>query len=214
MYDALIHGARQPVILIVCPPSHDQQGRKFAATMRALEGWPIEAVYMADTLDRNNGKSHDAAYDAGTAWIERHALHLGDLPIVRWDAIRADADFERRFDEIHALYDRHPIARRAVDDICRPHAELQAQRIIAKGDMPDRCRLMRHSVNYMLEEIAGLSIIRSRTAAPEVYPGQFFADLAIFDRLSDVPLLLPSVLRVTFEKQSAPSVGANLSRAA
>lgn len=208
MYDALIHGARQPVILIVCPPSHDQQGRKFAATMRALEGWPIEAVYMADTLDRNNGKSHDAAFEAGTAWIRRHEAYLGDLPIVRWDAIRAATDFERRFEEIHALYARHPIARQAVDGICRPHAELQAQRILAKGGMPDRCRLMQHSVNYMLEEIAGLSIIRSRTAAPEIYPGQYFADPAIFDRLSDLPLLLPSVLPVTFEKQSAGSIGA------
>ncbi len=208
-YKALISGGHsgQTVILIVCPPSHDQQGRKFLATMTALRQsrFRLEALYLADTLNVHNGATREAAREAGTSWLARHDALLGDVPVTRWDNIASDSSFERRYAESRRLYTEEPAARVAVEAICRKHATT----ILQRRPQADPATVLENSINYMLEEIAGLAVIRARTAAPEVYPGEFFEDPALFHRLARVPLLLPEVLPVSFqplqtEKESAP----------
>jgi len=201
-YNAILQGDPQPVILVVCPPSHDQQGRKFAATMQALEGWPIERLYMADTLDRHNGRTHAEAYANGSAWLDRHREWVSNIPLTRWDDLRADASFARRLAAIQNLYADNQIARNAIDRICRPHARLIYERLKEKGHFADPVTLLKNSINYMLEEIAGLAIIRSHTTSPEVYPNEYFMDPDIFDRLSEETLSLPRVIPISFARQT------------
>ncbi len=201
MYKAHIRGPPQDVILIACPPSHDQQGRKLEATMRALkENFNVQALYLADTLNAHNTGSSEIARRQGDAWLDRHGDMLDDLPIIRWDDICSHSDFEVRHREIRRLYSENGTARSAVDCICARHVATVIERLLAQGVEPDEADLMRRSVNYMLEEIAGLSIIRDMTDAPEVYSGECFADPEIFDRLTSTTLKLPKVLPVAFER--------------
>lgn len=200
-YKAAISNPRgdRECILIVCPGSHEQQGRKFAATMDTINNsFRCHTLYLADELDVHNGRTPAEARQQGHDWLVRHADLIEGLPVVRWREVKGDPAFQTAYDEIGRLYMQTPPVRQAIDDICREHTHVLMERFRTQGRAGFPSDLMRQSVDYMLEEIAGLAVIRQRGDFPEVYPGACFEDPAIFDRFSPVPLALPRVLPVRF----------------
>lgn len=70
-----------------------------------------------------------------------------------------------------------------------------------RGRIPNKDRFFTLSLECMLEEYAGLSVIRSWTEAPEVYPGDYFAAdfLARHNRIApEIDMTIPAVLPVRF----------------
>ena len=216
-YTAHIEGRkRKDCILIVCPGSHDQSGAKLKASLEAIaESFQSCRLFLADTLDRHNTNSK-AARARGDLWLTQHKAMLGNLldDMVRWDEVKADPSFSGRYQAITSLYETNASAHAAISDICEQHTNLVQARVQAKGQAFDREDYKRRSVAYMIEEVAGLAVIRSWTNAPEVYPGLYFDDPLLFTRLApdDVSLTLPRVYPVRFEPAAAASL--ELSKAA
>lgn len=200
-YDVRINNPNneRDCILIVCPPSHDQQGAKFRATIESLHGrYNLRCIWIADALDEHNSGSLLLALQRGQEWIDRHNHLLGNTPIRRWQEVRRHPDFAAKYDEVKRLYHECLAARAAIDDICHTHAITIAARQIARGLAPDHSSLMSRCINYMLEEIAGLSIIRDLGDLPEIYPGAHFSDPDIFHRIARISLRLPRVIPLSF----------------
>ncbi|MDB5490329.1 MAG: hypothetical protein JWO78_178 [Micavibrio sp.] len=203
-YKAIVDNPQgvKDVILIVCPPSHDQQGAKFAATMETIRAqFNLQAIWLADSLDRHNSGSVLKATQRGDDWLQRHGGLIQGIPVHRWAEVRKHPDFEMKYAEINRLYVSSLEARKAVDEICARQANIIAARVISKGQTPDITDLQRRCVSYMLEEIAGLSIIRSHTDAPEIYPGDHFASPEVFHGLARIPLKIPPVMKLTFSSK-------------
>jgi len=198
-------------ILIVCPRSHEQSGAKLKATLDAIKArFGACPLFLADTLDVHNRmgdgvsleQARRMARSYGDTWLEQHRSMLNcffdDAPdITRWTEITNHSDFAHRYNAIMGLYASNLVARHAINSICYAHTRVQTKR-----KKKASTALMKNSISYMLEEIAGLSIIHDINPAPEVYPGLYFEDSLIFDRLcAKTQLALPSVYPITFARE-------------
>jgi len=69
----------------------------------------------------------------------------------------------------------------------------------ANNNGADQKELMKNVLNYRLEELAGLAILRDKNDIPELSTEDFVSDDRLYDRLSKETLIMPRIYPVTFQ---------------
>jgi hypothetical protein len=167
-------------MLIVNPSDPEQSGQRLQATINAInENFNSAQIFLADTLDTPFAGTTALARKKGTSWIEENRSCLGSFSnnLVRWDEIREHPTFNERLENVKLLHE------------------------FDKEGYDERT-IMRKMVNYALEEVAGLAVIREITPSPEIYAHERYGDPHVFGRLNasyiDADLTLPLIYPVTY----------------
>lgn len=105
-----------------------------------------------------------------------------------------------RYELIQQLYEENSEIREYVHHICSTYVDIMAERIYRQGHLPDKDKMMRKSINYTLEEVAGTATYNSWFNAPVIYLGAYFEDPDMFNRKNSlaphVELGIPQWCRV------------------
>lgn len=202
-------------IIPVCCSSRELNGSRFKAlVLEASRHFSTAHVILCDTLDVHNliGKFPDPRGEAirrADLWLKNHIEIINiafenNWTLQRWDDVREDPSFGPRSNKIRELYQKFPRIKNAIDGVCSHYVGIAAQREVAKGGAPNYQDLMERSVAYMQEEIAGMAVYYQWHKAPEVYPGEAFADNTIFNVSSSpqdiVSMIIPPVIPVQFAR--------------
>lgn len=209
-YEAVI-GHENDYILVICPGSHDQSGSKLLATLEANPN--CRHVWLADTLDAWNrlrtceslDDARAQALENGDEWLKRHDFIL-KYPLIRWETLRSNRSFKERELLIREILEAPCPARDAFREQAGKHAALTASRWRAGGKIPNVKRFEWLSMEYLIEEYAGLSLIRSVCPFPEIYPGEYFpCDILVkSNRIRpEIDLTLPVHIPVEFLRLAA-----------
>ena len=137
-------------------------------------------IDFADTLNRHNymlidGLEEDVAYkkaiDFGNKWLDVNTKIIEKLNmphlIMRWDRWLKHPRFQYVFDSMEKAYFNHKPFKKAVDGSIKGFYE---RRGINSGHILPK--EYRHSVNFILEEIAADTIIYESMKAAYVYPSK------------------------------------------
>lgn len=201
-------------IIPVCHGSHDMHGKRFFSYVaEASKHYKYCHLVVCDTLDVHNmapssdfwDEALETAKAMGDRWLRKHLSAVQDyfssnVSVARWNDIKADADFARKYTAAKGLYAESFEVKGWVDKVCRMYAEIAAQRQAARGFIPDIDGLFQRSLNYMLEEIAGTSVYYGWYQSPAVYPGQYFDDPTLFNRQKPaIDLSVPAQCSVVFD---------------
>lgn len=177
-------------ILPVCVRSPAMEGRKVAATLRALsERVSSLHVVICDTLDRwNYPGAEDPERQSmvrADRWLEEHSGTLAAFfpkhTLIRWNEVRNHPSFAPRHEEMQRLYRANPVIQRFVDSMVDYYIERKEARCKVSG-MPFNETLERQrSTAYMLEELPGDMTYGEIYKAPRFYWGLYTADPEIFN---------------------------------
>lgn len=163
-------------------------GSHEGAKLEALIDWAAARfkfvnIMVADSLQRHNimaetgvdeAQALAMAMRAGDEWIERNGAILARLPahrLYRFDHFRMNPDFADISRLLHGLYDRNLRFRALIDGDVHAYWERRVARGEAQG--MDAEIFMRHSRNYIIEELAVMKIFHEECPGIEVYPGKF-----------------------------------------
>jgi tRNA-dependent cyclodipeptide synthase len=176
---------RVRLMISVGQPYHE--GRKLQAVADWVNRNPeIREVHVSvnDLLQRHNfiaaGMSEQGAAAAalaeGTLWIERNADILSAIKaattITRWEQWSGHPDFPRTSNALAAYADADAVFEQAL----HTDAHTLADRKTRRGEaVPNFDRLVAHSYDYAVEELAVFAIQSRELPAAEVYPGSNLA---------------------------------------
>lgn len=178
-------------ILPVCVRSPAMEGRKVAATLRALsERVSSLHVVICDTLDRWNypgaGDPERQSIARADRWLEEHGKTLSAFfpthTLVRWSDVKAHPSFAPRHEEMQRLYREEAVIRRFVDDMVDYYIERKQARYKDSGIPFNETLERQRSTAYMLEELPGDMTYGEMYKAPRFYWGLYTADPEIFNR--------------------------------
>ncbi len=177
--------------IIICPGTHNQNGRHLMALLAAAGAESVR-VFLCDSLARYNLGSYEVATAVGDDWLKRHKEILKKIIVKRWDDILSHPTYISRRKLVQNIYDNVPQVKRVIDDVCNANTNA---RLIRKSDL-DHDTVMKNSIHYMLEEVAGLAVIHEMSPWPEINPGEYFSDPYLFDRHVTGPLrlVIPAVI--------------------
>jgi hypothetical protein len=108
---------------------------------------------------------------------------------------------------IKQLFYENEEVRQYFRETAAAHTKITCSRWHQKGIHPEKEKFYKLATDYIMEEYAGLTVIRSWTGWPEVYPGHSLEDPHFFNKRSKnskIELTLPALIRpVLVEKESS-----------
>lgn len=152
-------------------------------------------LFVADSLQRHNimfatGQNEAVAAAAGIAlgdaWMAAHAeaVALLDVPVVhRWEDLKKHFDFEAENRNLHALYAADTTFAALIDADIKG-AWLRKLKNGVFDDKTDYAAFARHSVDYIIEELAVMAHFHEIFPGVEAYPGDHLKLITAPERLS------------------------------
>ncbi len=160
----------------VSTPSPNWDGAKFAAILAfAAANFSTIRIDVSDALYRHSfmaeGLPPDEALDRanamGAAWLARHQALIDASPVkpdvIRWSAWYRHADYAATlagFERAHAI---DPVLREAVHD--------DSVDFYRRRSRPPSLPELEHSRNYLLEELAVITLQARALPSVKLYPG-------------------------------------------
>lgn len=190
--------------MIVIRPHNDIfSGAKFEAMMIATRlRYSRFKLVMADTLECHILGTRTEGKEAAAEWLVQNAQYLTDKEInsiMRWSDIIDDANFERKYETLKLLYHSNDDARYYINMKCADRMRALVTQKQRANEKFDEKKLMQSVLNYRLEELAGLSVLRDQKDIPELCVEDFVGDDLLYDRLSSTKLKMPRIYPVTFQ---------------
>lgn len=219
----IINGMKRDVCIIpVCKCIDGMHGKKFKALMETTaRSFNKAHLVLCDSLDAHNmadknsplwEEALEASILSADRWMRKHfdiveEAFGNNITVTRWNDLRTDAQFEARYTLVRDLYETNSDIRDYIHDICSNYVELSAERQYQQGFIADREKMMRRSIEYTLEEIAGTATYNEWFQAPVIYLGAYFEDPEFFNQNNDIApaisLTLPEWCRVSGEVKAA-----------
>ncbi|MGB3465745.1 MAG: hypothetical protein WBA74_10760 [Cyclobacteriaceae bacterium] len=204
-------------IIPVCGGSAEMNGAYFKNYVgEAGKHFKNVRLVLCDTLDTYNmadknsalwKQAYEVSRSSGDRWLRKHfdfvkSSFLGDVNLTRWDDIKQDSLFEDRFSISCHLYQSNQIIKDWVHRICNHYVDLSTERAYARGHSVNKAKMLKRSIDYMLEEIAGTATYYNWFKCPAVYPGEYFDDPDLFNRhsKSEISMTMPSWCKVSHEQ--------------
>lgn len=201
------------VLFTVCPGSDTQRGDMLRASVLAVRdaGWHVTFL-MADTLDFWNMKrsipddagAMTAARERGRDWMRAYKPDLDEMwggryRTLYWDEIKSRPEFDDRINTIHQIYRSNPEVREEFDGRVERHTSRLIARLAEKGKSVNRDWFKECSLNYLLEEYAGLTVLKSLYPYPEVYGGDCIHQPDFLAKNGGGPkMMIPEVIGIDF----------------
>lgn len=157
------------------------EGQKFLCTTDwAKSRFKNVVVLCNDTLQRYNlalihgGEPDDylhKTFREGSEWIRRNWSALSGIRIARWEDWRSASDFATASENSWSLYRENLTFQNAVLDSIRAVYERRLLRGAVSEN--DKDRFFRLSLDYLMEETAGLALAYRDYHGISAYPGTF-----------------------------------------
>lgn len=197
-----INNSSSTAVMPVCKCIDGMHGCKFEQLLiTTANRFEKLEIVLCDTLDAHNMAEEgsdlwdmalEVSQQMSQKWLRKHIHYIENsfgshFNITKWNDLKEDPDFERRFQLVQDMYAQNDDIRNYVEKICSTYVELSAARMEARGELPNRDRMMKQSRNYTLEEVAGTATYYDWFKAPVVYIGSYFDDPAIFQKHNPCP---------------------------
>jgi|GEM_PF-3734838 len=203
-YIALIgHGAFADKTALIPIRLHntDLSGARFEALIKAARlRFDKYTLVLMDSIENHLIGSGGRAKAQDWIRTNKDVLTPKDIDsIITWANIRDMAGFARKHSMLELLYQTNDDARYYVNWACAQRMQAIKAQCIRNGVTFDEKKMMKNVLNYRLEELAGLSMLRDKADMPEICSEDFVNDDLLYDRLSSEKLAMPRVLPVTFQ---------------
>jgi len=190
-------------MIIIRLSNDDLTGAKFEALINATRlRYKSFKIIMADTIEGHLVGSREQGKDMAAEWLVKNAQYMTDKEIngiISWDKIAGGAVFKRKHDMLKLLYTGNDDARYYINMTCADRMRRLVGKTPANNNGADQKELMKNVLNYRLEELAGLAILRDKNDIPELSTEDFVSDDRLYDRLSKETLIMPRIYPVTFQ---------------
>ena len=192
-------------MLIINPAEPAQCYKKLEATFSAIDKEFLSCkIFLADTIYNHFCGSTLLAKKKADEWLENHKNLLSQYnhEVIRWDAVKEHSTFNARYENAKLLREFDKNGRKIIHMACARTAVRHINEMKRIGRRYNEKALMNKIINYSLEEIAGLAVIRELCTHPEVYPYERYGDPHVFGRLNasyiDADLTLPTSYQIKF----------------
>lgn len=205
-------------IMPVCKCIDGMHGNRFKALVEETsKHFDKVHLVICDSLDAHNlaekgdnlwNEAIEVSIQSANRWIRKH-LHFiekffgEEFEVTRWDDLKTDSEFDARYKLVQKLYDENEDIKDYIHQICRTYVDMSAERIYKQGHIPNKEKMMRKSINYTLEEVAGTATYNEWFKSPVIYLGAYFEDPEIFNRKNNIDpsvnLRIPKWCRVKTE---------------
>lgn len=189
-------------MIIVRPHNDNVSGAKLDALIKATrQRYQKFSIIMADSLEGHLHGSRTAGKDIAAKWLVDNAQYLTDKEInaiIPWDDIAGDNAFIKKHETVKFLYNANNNARYYINMTCADRMRRLSIKKQKAGEIFDQKALMKAVLNYRIEELAGMSILRDRKDIPELCTEEFVNDDLLYDRMTAHSLKMPRIYPVTF----------------
>ncbi len=125
--------------------------------------------FMAEGL--SSALAEDRAAELGAAWLERHRATIEASPVkpdvIRWGRWYEHPEFQETLDGFNRAYQASPLLRQAIESDVEGFFRRQGR----EPGASDR----QHSRDYLIEELAVMTLQARELAALRIYPGDQLA---------------------------------------
>lgn len=174
--------AHRTVRLEISVGQNYHEGEKLACTINwAKSRFDKVVILCNDTLQRYNfalqGKDHspedflDHTRSMGSQWIERNQGSLLNVSIARWDDWINLPQFHDALNDAWSLYRDNPQFQIAVNHSISEVYKRKLSKGLINQDQQDRFQNL--SLDYLMEETAGLALAYESIPGVSAYPGSF-----------------------------------------
>jgi tRNA-dependent cyclodipeptide synthase len=179
----------------------------------ASTSWPC-VVRVSDTLQRHNlmlkgmgvREAYKKANENGLDWLKRNRGRFSrisnSLTFVRWDELMNDPSFE----EVHLAFQKVVQTNPELKNSLREDIESYCNRR-PEQSFEEKSLLASYCKNFILEEMAGHTILARRQEFTNLYPSKGFKSLNLLSNgIEGMPQGLEKVVRVRYTIEKAPDV--------
>jgi tRNA-dependent cyclodipeptide synthase len=160
----------------VSAPSPNWQGEKFAAILDFVaRHFSVVRIDVTDALYRHNfmvegllpGEALARANAMGALWLAQHQDTIDACPVkpnvIRWAEWYRHSDFADTLAGFERAYAVNPVLREAVQN--------DAMDFYRRKSRPPTLAQLEHSRNYLIEELAVITIQARELPSVKIYPG-------------------------------------------
>ena len=162
-------------------PNHNGDKFKYIIDwVNAQENFRHCQVDLSDSLYRHNYMMGDESLNEmqayirarknGAEWLDKHTSFLEQLTmpyeVIRWDKWLDHPEFYDTATAYYAYYNSDPVFKEAVDSQVYTFFE---RKNMSREDVP--ARSLKHSADFLLEELTCHTIMYRETPAVKIYPG-------------------------------------------
>lgn len=208
--------------MVVYPANPFFNGNRFKAMLDAVKhqiGTNLTIV-LADTLMAHMlalgavdvEEMRDDARRRGSRWLGAHALMLeefygsNDYKILRWDDLMAEKSFTKKSNILTKLYRNNRFVRQRIQTMEKQMVEEHAEDKVINGHTQPRDVLVGIGADYMVEKIAGLSMVQDMVGYPEIAAKSLVKEQDAFSKHNtldeSVSLDLPDVFKTSMTRLS------------
>jgi hypothetical protein len=192
-------------ILVINPAEPTQNAERLKATLKAInEEFLSCKIFLADSIYHHFCNSTLLAKKKADEWLSSHEAILSqyNYDIIRWDSVREHETFDARYENVKLLREFDKDGRKIIHMACAKSAVRHLKELDKIGRPYNEKAIMNKIINYSLEEIAGLAVIKEICPHPEIYAHERYGDPHVFGRLNasyiDADLTLPTQYQIKF----------------